>query len=138
VLPVAAVGALRAHKAAQATRQLAKGPLYMDQGFVFADEIGRPWKLDSHATLFRGLAKRAGLGPDVHIHTLRHTFASLALRAGVPITTLAAILGHDTTIAHAGVRPSNSVGRRYGGEGPAAGAGRRSWSLTENELSQRL
>jgi integrase len=98
VLPVAAVSALRAHKATQAAKQLAKGPLYIDQGFVFADEIGRPWKLDSHATLFRAIAKRAGIGTDLHIHTLRHTFASLALRAGVPITTLAAILGHDTTM----------------------------------------
>jgi integrase len=27
-----------------------------------------------------------------------HTFASLALRAGLPITTLAAVLGHDATM----------------------------------------
>lgn len=98
VLPPAAVGALRAHKAMQASHRLAKGPLYLDRGFLFADEIGRPWKLSSHATLFKGIAKRAGLDAGVHIHTLRHTFASLALRAGVPITTLAAILGHDTAM----------------------------------------
>jgi integrase len=42
VLPPAAVAALRAHKAAQAAHQLSKGPLYQDQGFVFADEVGRP------------------------------------------------------------------------------------------------
>jgi integrase len=98
VLPLAAVAALRAHKAAQAGHQLAKGPLYLDQGFVFADEAGRSWKLESQATLFKAIAKRAGLDPRVHIHTLRHTFASLALRAGVASTTLAAILGHDTTM----------------------------------------
>ncbi|MBV8164904.1 MAG: tyrosine-type recombinase/integrase [Candidatus Eremiobacteraeota bacterium] len=98
ILPAAAVSTLRAHKASQAEVRLGKGPLYEDQGFVFSDEVGRPWKLDSQATLFRGIAKRAGLGADVHIHTLRHTFASLALRAGVPIPTLAAILGHDTTM----------------------------------------
>lgn len=98
VLPQAAVAVLRAHKAAQAEKRLANGPLYQDSGFVFADDIGRPWKLDSQATLFRAVAKRAGLDTDVHIHTMRHTFASLALRAGVPITTLAAILGHDTTM----------------------------------------
>lgn len=39
VLPPAAVAAIRAHKAAQAAHQLAKGPLYLDQGFVFADEV---------------------------------------------------------------------------------------------------
>jgi integrase len=98
VLPPAATAVLRAHKAAQASQRLAKGPLYLDQGFVFADDAGRPWKLNSHATLFKAIAKRAGLDAGVHIHTLRHTFASLALRAGVPITTLAAILGHDTAM----------------------------------------
>jgi integrase len=99
VLPPAAVAALRSHKAAQAAQRLAQGLLYVEKGFVFADEIGRPWKLNSQSTLFRTIAKRAGLDPaEIHIHTLRHTFASLGLRAGVPITTLAAILGHDTTM----------------------------------------
>jgi site-specific recombinase XerD len=65
---------------------------------VFADDLGTPWKLDSQATLFRAIAKRASLGPDVHIHTMRHSFASLALARGVPITTLAATLGHDTAV----------------------------------------
>jgi integrase len=60
--------------------------------------VGQPWKLESHATLFKAIAKTAGLDEGVHIHTLRHTFASLALRAGVPITTQAAILGHDTAM----------------------------------------
>ena len=98
VLPQAAIAVLRAHKAAQAEKRLAKGPLYEDSGFVFADDLGRPWKINSHSTLFRAIAKRANLDPAVHVHTLRHTFASLSLRAGVPITTLAAILGHDTTM----------------------------------------
>jgi len=44
------------------------------------------------------IAKRAGLGPNVHIHTMRHSFASLALARGVPITTLAATMGHDTSV----------------------------------------
>ncbi|MBC5805907.1 MAG: hypothetical protein DLM53_03375 [Candidatus Eremiobacter antarcticus] len=82
----------------RAAQRLASGPLYSDRGFVFANELGQPWKLDSQATLFRSIAKQAGLDAAVHIHTLRHTFASLALRAGVPITTLAATLGVDTSM----------------------------------------
>lgn len=46
-------------------------------------------------TLFGRIVKRAGLDRGVHPHTLRHTYASLALKADVPITTLAATLGHD-------------------------------------------
>jgi integrase len=96
LLPPAAIATLRAHKAAQAAQKLAKGPLYQDNGFVFADECGQPWKCQSQATLFKSIVKRAGLDSRVHPHTLRHTYASLALKRGVPITTLAAILGHDT------------------------------------------
>lgn len=95
VVPQAAISVLRAHKAAQASQRLAKGPLYEDRGFVFADELGKPWKCQSIGTLFRAIVKRAGLDVRVHPHTCRHTFASLALKAGVPITTLAATLGHD-------------------------------------------
>jgi hypothetical protein len=40
VLPTAAISTLRAHKAAQAETRLSKAPLYQDQGFVFADELG--------------------------------------------------------------------------------------------------
>lgn len=44
--------------------------------------------------LFRKDADRLGLPPWVHPHTLRHTYASIALAAGVDVYTLAKTLGH--------------------------------------------
>ena len=39
-------------------------------------------------------AKKAGLGDDVHIHTLRHTFASHLVMQGVDLPSVQQILGH--------------------------------------------
>ena len=44
---------------------------------------------------FRTLVQRVGLGP-VRFHDLRHTAATLMLRAGVPIKIVSTRLGHAT------------------------------------------
>jgi len=43
---------------------------------------------------FREAVKRAGLGADVTPHVLRHTAASWRAEAGVPMSEIAAVLGH--------------------------------------------
>lgn len=43
---------------------------------------------------FREAVKRAGLGPDVTPHVLRHTAASWMAEAGIPMSEIAAVLGH--------------------------------------------
>lgn len=48
-------------------------------------------------TAFRTARKRAGLGTDVTANTLRHTFASWAVQAGVPLIKVAQALGHRST-----------------------------------------
>jgi len=88
--------ALRRHKARQNQIKLALGPAYADRGFVFANELGASWVPDGISTLYRAIVKRAGLG-KLRFHDLRHTAASLMLEQGVPITTVAAILGHAST-----------------------------------------
>jgi integrase len=43
---------------------------------------------------FREAVKRAGLGSDVTPHVLRHTAASWMAEAGIPMSEIAAVLGH--------------------------------------------
>lgn len=42
---------------------------------------------------FKRLARMAGL-PVIRFHDLRHTFATLSLKAGVPTEVVSRILGH--------------------------------------------
>ena len=64
---------------------------------MLCDDVGRPFKVSELGWKFRAVTKRAGLGTDVHPHTLRHAYASLALKADVPVTTVSANLGHSSS-----------------------------------------
>jgi integrase len=101
-MPADLTDALRRHKAEQNERRLAAGEGYKDQGLVFSDIAGGPWKPASIATLFRSIAKRAGLG-HLRYHDLRHTCASLLIDAGFPITTVAQIMGHASAAVTASI-----------------------------------
>ncbi|MCZ6778837.1 MAG: site-specific integrase, partial [Acidobacteria bacterium] len=60
-------------------------------------------------TAFANAVKRAGLGPDVTFHTLRHTFASWYVMAGGDIYRLKDYLGHSEikmTMRYAHLSPS--------------------------------
>jgi site-specific recombinase XerD len=53
---------------------------------------------------FKDSRRRAGLPLTYRVHDLRHTYATLLLNAGMPITTLQKLLGHDriaTTLLYA-------------------------------------
>ena len=65
--------------------------------------------------------------PDVRLHDLRHSFASVAITDQVPLATIGALLGHqlpettaryahlaDDTIADAAQRVSGSLARCLG------------------------
>lgn len=47
---------------------------------------------------FSAARKAAGLGPEVTFHTLRHTYASWMINAGVDIMTLSKLLGHSSVL----------------------------------------
>jgi len=80
-LDASTVLVLRQHRSDQLRERLATGDGYVDQGWVFAQPDGAPL----HPTRFRRVFVRrvAALGlPPIRLHDLRHTWASLALRAG--------------------------------------------------------
>lgn len=87
------VVALRAHRKAQAAEKLALGPAYEDRGLVFCREDGAPIWPRTFSRMFERLAEDAGL-PAIRLHDLRHTYATLALQAGVHPKVVQERLGH--------------------------------------------
>jgi integrase len=91
----ATVAAIRTHKALMATERLAMGGAYRDFDLVFARADGRPYHPERVSRAFRSRAKKAGV-PVIRLHDLRHTWATLALTAGIPAKVVQDRLGHST------------------------------------------
>ncbi len=91
-----AVAVLRRVKATQAAKELAAKPgEYLDQGFVFSDKHGRPYKLDAPTKAFREVADASQLPAEVALHSLRHSFASWSIASGGDIVAVQRCLGHS-------------------------------------------
>ncbi len=88
--------ALREHRARQNERRLALGEVWRDHGLVFASEVGTPIQGRNLLREYATLVRKAGV-PDISIHGIRHTVATLAIGAGQDIRTLADLLGHSKT-----------------------------------------
>jgi integrase len=86
---------LRSHRAAQNAEKLALGAGYVDDGLVFAHEDGSPLRPEWISKRFQTLSAAARL-PRIHLHDLRHSAASVALSAGVPMKVVSERLGHST------------------------------------------
>ncbi len=100
-LTAGAVDLLRAQHAQQsALRLYLKGP-FGDERLVFPNpRTGNAWKPDTFSNEFAARVSASGL-PKATFHSLRHSFASISLRAGIPLKVVSETLGH-TTIAITG------------------------------------
>jgi integrase len=88
------IARLRTHKAAQASERLLVGEGYRDQGLVFAMPDGRPIHPERFSREFPQTVERSPL-PRIRLHDLRHTWATLALHAGVHPKVVQERLGHS-------------------------------------------
>lgn len=85
---------LRSHKAKQAELWLALGLGRLgDDDLVFARGDGSAYKPNTLSQDWRRAMRAHGL-PLVRFHSLRHTFASAAISAGVNVVTVSRQLGH--------------------------------------------
>jgi integrase len=95
-LDPATVEALLRHRDAQLLERDFADDAYQDRDLVFADPLGgyvHPMALTRH---FGELRAEAGIEIGT-LHVLRHTAATLALTAGVPVHIVAGRLGDDPT-----------------------------------------
>lgn len=88
--------ALRARRMRQLEQRLAAGDVWSNYGdLVFTDELGGPVHPDRFSRLFDRIVRDAEL-PRIRLHDLRHSYATLALKAGVDPKVVSERLGHST------------------------------------------
>lgn len=85
-------GLLRTIRQEQLARATAQ-PSYSDSGYVLTDDKGLPRHPNMVTWAFRTFVERHGL-PPITVHGLRHTFASLANSARIPLVDIGKALGH--------------------------------------------
>jgi integrase len=64
-------------------------------GLVFTLQDGSALDPDYLTRHFQSLTKKAGV-PEIRLHDLRHTHATLLIAAGVPVKVVSERLGHST------------------------------------------
>jgi integrase len=66
-------------------------------GLMFTHSDGTAWRKSDQARPMRAACVNARIAPAVGFHQLRHTWASLAVQAGMPLMVVAKNLGHVDT-----------------------------------------
>lgn len=66
-----------------------------DQGLVFCAEDGSPIHPQSFSQAFSRAVEKTGLRV-IRLHDLRHTHATIAVKAGVPVKVISERLGHES------------------------------------------
>ena len=92
-VPLSAIKALRSVKVWQARQRLSMGELWKGSAKVFTALDGAPMHPDTLTGWFHDFIRGTDL-PQIHLHSLRHTNATLNIANGISVTTVAGQLGH--------------------------------------------
>lgn len=97
-LPQETVKVLKRWRAQQAEERLRLGSGYRNEGWGFTTAVGTPYHPKSFYNQFKALLAKAGLPRDITIHALRHTYATLLLKAGEHPKVVQELLGHASIV----------------------------------------
>lgn len=91
---------LRAWKAEQNRERLALGAGYADHDLVFPRPDGDPFHPEAFSKTFDRRVRQKAFDdlPTIRLHDLRHTWATLALEAGVDVAIVSKRLGHSSPV----------------------------------------
>ena len=95
-VPAAVMALLAAHREAQAIERRTAAQLWSDQGYMFADELGRAINPKTDWDRWKRLLTAADVR-DGRLHDARHTAATMLLLLGVHERTIMSVLGWSTT-----------------------------------------
>ena len=91
------VAILKSWRKRQLVERIALGPGYGDEDLVFCQADGRPYHPKHFSREFERRSRRHGM-PAIRLHDLRHSYATIALAAGVPAKVVADRLGHGSVM----------------------------------------
>ena len=92
-IPDAAIDILLTYREWQDEQRVLTGDQWKNTGRIFCDDFGGMIHPQFIIKWFSKFVKRHNL-PPVHIHSLRHTNATLLIAGGVPLRTVSSRLGH--------------------------------------------
>ena len=89
-----AITALLSHRVRQLETRLASGGRWRDHGLAFTSSVGTPFEPRNVTRQFKALLTAAKL-PNIRLHDLRHSCATLLLAQGVSPRVIMETLGHS-------------------------------------------
>ncbi|MGH9119126.1 MAG: tyrosine-type recombinase/integrase [Acidimicrobiales bacterium] len=94
------IAALRAWRVLQAKERLFMGGAYDDHDLVFCRPDGRPYHPEAFSKAFDRKLRYSTFSdlPQIRLHDLRHTWATLALVAGIDVKIVSERLGHASPL----------------------------------------
>lgn len=94
------ISSLRSWRAVQNKEHLLVGDAYVETGLVFCMADGRPYHPEAFSKTFDRRLSQAAFAdlPHIRLHDLRHTWATLALVAGVDVRIVSERLGHTSPL----------------------------------------
>ncbi len=97
-LDAGTIAALKTWRAKQAQERLLMGAGYQDNDLIFCRPDGLPYHPEAFSKSFDRRLTQAAYSdlPRIRLHDLRHTWATLALSAGVDVAIVSKRLGHSS------------------------------------------
>ncbi|MFI1927491.1 tyrosine-type recombinase/integrase [Streptomyces sp. NPDC020377] len=95
-LPKQVVDVLEEHARWQQQERTSRGMEWSRTGRVFTTRTGEPLDAANVRRDFKAIVKKAGLNPEWTPRELRHSFVSLLSDHGIPLETIALLVGHSS------------------------------------------
>ncbi|MCI0388437.1 MAG: site-specific integrase [Acidobacteria bacterium] len=83
------------HRKRQLEERMKAGAAWEDNGFIFCDEVGRPYSQSRLRYYCKQILKAAELPEHFNPYSARHTSATLLIAQGVNVKTVSERLGHS-------------------------------------------